>query len=290
MKDYSSFLNEFGNRLQEQMKKQGFTQEELASKLSEKYMDYNQDKEKYINRATIRSYIRGNTIPKGYELVLLAELLECDVNYLLGISKDASMDVESSHRYTNLNYTSVQSLHYHQEQADFINTMFENESFQDITNRINNIHLLRIVETGTENFLSSKILKRMENYYVNYTCSVQTQFDAEGFTDYLQKNFSYSNQDDICSLIQNSIHPNEFDNFLNCHEKIHKYWNHPITKSNSEKEAFAEFLTFLAENTFPYFSQITFRKIQEQKLLDIVDKEILDYIETKTKERLSSFR
>lgn len=32
MKDYYSFSNEFGNRLQEQMKKKGFTQEELAAK------------------------------------------------------------------------------------------------------------------------------------------------------------------------------------------------------------------------------------------------------------------
>ena len=166
MKEYYSFLNEFGNRLQGQMKKKGFTQEELAAKLSEKYMEYNINEEKYINRATIRSYIRGNTIPKGYELILLAELLECDVNYLLGISKNANMDVETAHQYTNLNYTSVQSLHYHPEQASFINTMFENESFQDITNRINNIHLLRIVETGIENYLSQKILKRMENYYI----------------------------------------------------------------------------------------------------------------------------
>ena len=253
-------------------------------------MEYNINEEKYINRATIRSYIRGNTIPKGYELILLAELLECDVNYLLGISKNANMDVETAHQYTNLNYTSVQSLHYHPEQASFINTMFENESFQDITNRINNIHLLRIVETGIENYLSQKILKRMENYYIAYTCSVQTQFDAEGFISYLQNNFKYSNQDDICSLIQNSIHPNEFENFLNCHEKINNYWNHPIPKSNSEKEAFVELLTFLGENTFSYFSQITFRKIQEQKLLDIVDKEILNYIDNKTKERLSLFK
>lgn len=290
MKDYYSFSNEFGNRLQEQMKKKGFTQEELAAKLSEKYMEYNINEEKYINRATIRSYIRGNTIPKGYELILLAELLECDVNYLLGISKNANMDVEIAHQYTNLNYTSVQSLHYHPEQASFINTMFENESFQDITNRINNIHLLRIVETGIENYLSQKILKRMENYYIAYTCSVQTQFDAEGFINYLQNNFKYSNQDDICSLIQNSIHPNEFENFLNCHEKINNYWNHPIPKSNSEKEAFVELLTFLGENTFSYFSQITFRKIQEQKLLDIVNKEILNYIDNKTKERLSLFK
>ena len=118
--------------------------------------------------------------------------------------------------------------------------MFENESFQDITNRINNIHLLRIVETGIENYLSQKILKRMENYYIAYTCSVQTQFDAEGFINYLQNNFKYSYQDDICSLIQNSIHPNEFENFLNCHEKINNYWNHPIPKSNSEKEAFVD--------------------------------------------------
>ena len=290
MKDYYSFSNEFGNRLQEQMKKKGFTQEELAAKLSEKYMEYNINEEKYINRATIRSYIRGNTIPKGYELILLAELLECDVNYLLGISKNANMDVETAHQYTNLNYTSVQSLHYHPKQASFINTMFENESFQDITNRINNIHLLRIVETGIENYLSQKILKRMENYYIAYTCSVQTQFDAEGFISYLQNNFKYSNQDDICSLIQNSIHPNEFENFLNCHEKINNYWNHPIPKSNSEKEAFVELLTFLGENTFSYFSQITFRKIQEQKLLDIVNKEILNYIDNKTKERLSLFK
>lgn len=290
MKDYYSFSNEFGNRLQEQMKKKGFTQEELAAKLSEKYMEYNINEEKYINRATIRSYIRGNTIPKGYELILLAELLECDVNYLLGISKNANIDVETAYQYTNLNYTSVQSLHYHPEQASFINTMFENESFQDITNRINNIHLLRIVETGIENYLSQKILKRMENYYIAYTCSVQTQFDAEGFINYLQNNFKYSNQDDICSLIQNSIHPNEFENFLNCHEIINNYWNHPIPKSNSEKEAFVELLTFLGENTFSYFSQITFRKIQEQKLLDIVNKEILNYIDNKTKERLSLFK
>ena len=27
-------------------------------------MEYNINEEKYINRATIRSYIRGNTIPK----------------------------------------------------------------------------------------------------------------------------------------------------------------------------------------------------------------------------------
>ena len=69
------------------------------------------------------------------------------------------MDVETAHQYTNLNYTSVQSLHYHPKEASFINTMFENESFQDITNRINNIHLLRIVETGIENYLSQKIIK-----------------------------------------------------------------------------------------------------------------------------------
>mgnify|MGYP000567986815 FL=1 len=93
-------------------------------------MEYNINEEKYINRATIRSYIRGNTIPKGYELILLAELLECDVNYLLGISKNANMDVETAHQYTNLNYTSVQSLHYHPKQASFINTMFENEPFR----------------------------------------------------------------------------------------------------------------------------------------------------------------
>ena len=61
-------------------------------------------------------------------------------------------------------------------------------------------------------------------------------------------------------------------------------------KSNSEKEAFVELLTFLGENTFSYFSQITFRKIQEQKLLDIVNKEILNYIDNKTKERLSLFK
>lgn len=35
MKEYYSFLNEFGNRLQGQMKKKEFTQEELAAKLSE---------------------------------------------------------------------------------------------------------------------------------------------------------------------------------------------------------------------------------------------------------------
>ena len=86
------------------------------------------------------------------------------------------------------------------------------------------------------------------------------------------------------------LNPNEFENFLNCHEKINNYWNHPIPKSNSEKEAFVELLTFLGENTFSYFSQITFRKIQEQKLLDIVNKEILNYIDNKTKERLSSFK
>ena len=92
-------------------------------------------------------------------------------------------------------------------------------------------------------------------------------------------------------LLENQYsNKNEFENFLNCHEKINNYWNHPIPKSNSEKEAFVELLTFLGENTFSYFSQITFRKIQEQKLLDIVNKEILNYIDNKTKERLSSFK
>ena len=97
----------------------------------------------------------------------------------------------------------------------------------------------------------------MENYYIAYTCSVQTQFDAEGFINYLQNNFKYSNQDDICSLIQNSIHPNEFENFLNCHEKSIIIGTILSQKVILKKKPLIELLTFTwRKHHFRNFSQI----------------------------------
>lgn len=277
MIDYSSFSNEFGNRLQKQMKKKGFTQEELAAKLSEKYMEINKCEEKYTNRATISSYLHGNTIPRGYELVLLAELLECDVNYLLGINDAPSQKVEMIKEYTYLDEENIELLSSNKDLANFTNDILKSHLLEEVLEKLNKIYRLECCKNIANHFLTNKSLKKLEKFYLEFLGTViSDEYNKYEFMLYLEKHLTFPSDLSAEEVIKSYILPGTIQTFYERYPNLKKDIDNPEYSEEIKKDRLYNILAIIS---FTYFSSSMSESVLIKTLYDLINTSTKKYLD-----------
>lgn len=86
----------FGNKIKNYRKANKITQQELANKLE-------------ISRSTLSYYERGEVEPNIYTLIKLSNIMNCSVDFLLGLNSNDSTTDHKSIELTNLSNDSINS-------------------------------------------------------------------------------------------------------------------------------------------------------------------------------------
>lgn len=97
--------SDFGVKIDDLMKKREIKPSKLPEKLEEVGVE--------VSLATTKKWRSGAAVPgKPSDLVALAELLDCDIDFLFGKSENVSGDRESASEYTRMSAEAVEAIRY----------------------------------------------------------------------------------------------------------------------------------------------------------------------------------
>lgn len=119
----------FGDRLREQMKRHGYTQQKLADEMN-------------VTLYTVRSWCQHYAIPSLPRLAELCRIFApCSLDYFLGNIEEPNYDIKFFSEYTGLTPEAVQKLHetknYREDEhavlSAFIQTMEQNPQYDEVS-------------------------------------------------------------------------------------------------------------------------------------------------------------
>lgn len=93
---------EIGYRLYDERKKHGYSQEKLAEMV-------------YVSRGAVSAWERGQYLPSTDKLLMLCELYDCDMDYLMGRIDESKHDLKFICEQTGLNEAAAKRLQAAQE-------------------------------------------------------------------------------------------------------------------------------------------------------------------------------
>ena len=149
---YDKRKKEIGHRIQDERKRLKLTQAELAAKIATI-----EQSPKVISQSTVASWENGTTIPPLGRLLVVSQIFDCDVSYLIGDISSRKWEHIDIRQYTGLTYGAINALHTAYQQGtshyaaiQLISYLTENIDFQELSEEILAISELssRTIETS----------------------------------------------------------------------------------------------------------------------------------------------
>lgn len=207
-----------------------------------------------VERRTVGSWESGKSIPSLENIIKICDLLDCQIDYLLGVSDISEIDPFAlANKYSDISVEIIKESSRNSRYRDFLNFFMKPDTCKEL---IDSFEAISWAEYWKEKQLSITNIKKeaiqeLENYFYEFCC--YTPYENDSLKEYKK-------------FLANKLP--KFDN--NKKIKFNKYLKTQIgTELLSEKnfdEAYPIFINYLAEQTYDIFRHNVIIRIKKENL------------------------
>lgn len=278
--DFNDIIDEIKERLREARINAGYTQEELAKGL-------------YVGRTAVTMWEKSDkkedgkkcgTLPSIDNMYRICNILNVDMDYLLGASDIKSQDTKTIAETLNIREETVNTLKYNFEYGAIIdNILDENivdvKILEEIQNRIKQIGRNFLLEEVLTTSFSSDFIKILRRYFNDfYFSTFPMDISEQSYAEFLKQKKPYQAKFDSNTFIEK--------NFL-CEGKNFIYNMYPNGKEDFEPlnpdEKYSVIIESVVAISYEYFLSLQTIELSKQRLTSmlatVIDKAIMQETE-----------
>ncbi len=125
--------------LEAALKRKGWTMKKLADEYDKKYPDKKTDRAAKTIYPTLLKWNSGKGNPTLNRLIRISDLLEVDIDFLLGRISEFTHAAQYIHDTTGLSHDAVEAiLHLNEANIESLNALLEDDSFEEVLSYIAN--------------------------------------------------------------------------------------------------------------------------------------------------------
>lgn len=271
---------EFGNRIATLRKKRWEQYIEFQDKSTNPYSQYayckSQDSfaEKFgLERRTIGKWELGTAVPSFEDVIRLCELLECNIDYLLG-KEDLTgfSSIALASHYSRIDKDIIEYAQKDDEYMDFINHFMKPSNCYDLIKLISLSEWKSFLSKSSLDELNGILKTTIENIFQQYLAFTPiTQYNKNSFKKYITTRLS---EDDI------SFKPQKLNDKIYIPACISKSRYEELGFSDSKTGNYNILINYLSDYSFEILLNKTMLEIQKDKIGKTFVQMINDYYST----------
>ena len=239
----------------------GYTQEKLAQELN------------FSDRNRISNWERdeSTTLPHLKDFCRLCKILECDPNYLLGISNDKSIKKAAIAEDLGISVESIDALRDSQLKGRFINSTLSSKHLDEALFKVSQLITHHNESIVLDSIFTTKGLEKLKNAFNKFRQETFAfDMDEETFAIYVQRAFPWNPEKQT------------FDELLRSVIKDERYYemvySNPIFPAQSDEERYATLMWDIAKTYFPRLLKRPIAELAEQDLTKLLMEIINEFI------------
>ena len=259
MKKYNFDVKLIKTRLKELRKSKKITQSKLAEEIY---------RATDTGRTAVTNWENTNcqTLPDIQTLMNICNVLNCDLDYLVGGSEIESQDFQTMSDALHISKESINTLTDNSDYGSFLDNIINNKVFEEVLKRAHQLALNKILNDVITTSFSPDFQKRIKDLFNKYYFSVfPFDMSQENFCKYIKNSIPYSEEFNPLKFIE--------DNFLEDGKMF-------IYNSNDEflllckSQQYEIIISSIADISYDYFISQNVVELSKQKL-DIMLSDLL---------------
>ena len=259
MKKYNFDVKLIKTRLKELRKSKKITQSKLAEEI---YRATDTGRTAVTNWENTKC----QTLPDLQTLMDICNVLECDLDYLVGGSKIESQDFQTMSDALHISKESINTLTDNSDYGSFLDNIINNKVFEEVLKRAHQLALNKILNDVITTSFSPDFQKRIKDLFNKYYFSVfPFDMSQENFCKYIKNSIPYSEEFNPLKFIEG--------NFLE-DGKMFIYNSNDEFLSLCKSQQYEIIISSIADISYDYFISQNVVELSKQKL-DIMLSDLL---------------
>lgn len=207
-----------------------------------------------VERRTIGNWEKGKSIPSLENIIKICDLLDCQIDYLLGVSDISEIDPFAlANKYSGISVEIIKESSRNSHYCDFLNFFMKPDTCKGL---IDSFEAISWAEYWKKNQLSitnikEEAIQELENYYYEFCC--YTPYENDSLKEY-KKFLAHK-----LPKIENNKKI-KFKKYL----KVQIYTE--LLSDKTFDEAYPIFIDYLAEQTYDLFRHNVIIQIKKENL------------------------
>ena len=259
MKKYNFDVKLIKTRLKELRKSKKITQSKLAEEIY---------RATDTGRTAVTNWENTNcqTLPDIQTLMNICNVLNCDLDYLVGGSEIESQDFQTMSDALHISKESINTLTDNSDYGSFLDNIINNKVFEEVLKRAHQLALNKILNDVITTSFSPDFQKRIKDWFNKYYFSVfPFDMSQENFCKYIKNSIPYSEEFNPLKFIE--------DNFLE-DGKMFIYNSNDEFLSLCKSQQYEIIISSIADISYDYFISQNVVELSKQKL-DIMLSDLL---------------
>lgn len=259
MKKYNFDVKLIKTRLKELRKSKKITQSKLAEEIY---------RATDTGRTAVTNWENTNcqTLPDIQTLMDICNVLNCDLDYLVGGSEIESQDFQTMSDALHISKESINTLTDNSDYGSFLDNIINNKVFEEVLKRAHQLALNKILNDVITTSFSPDFQKRIKDLFNKYYFSVfPFDMSQENFCKYIKNSIPYSEEFNSLKFIE--------DNFLE-DGKMFIYNSNDEFLSLCKSQQYEIIISSIADISYDYFISQNVVELSKQKL-DIMLSDLL---------------
>lgn len=259
MKKYNFDVKLIKTRLKELRKSKKITQSKLAEEIY---------RATDTGRTAVTNWENTNcqTLPDIQTLMDICNVLNCDLDYLVGGSEIESQDFQTMSDALHISKESINTLTDNSDYGSFLDNIINNKVFEEVLKRAHQLALNKILNDVITTSFSPDFQKRIKDWFNKYYFSVfPFDMSQENFCKYIKNSIPYSEEFNPLKFIE--------DNFLE-DGKMFIYNSNDEFLSLCKSQQYEIIISSIADISYDYFISQNVVELSKQKL-DIILSDLL---------------
>ena len=259
MKKYNFDVKLIKTRLKELRKSKKITQSKLAEEIY---------RATDTGRTAVTNWENTNcqTLPDIQTLMDICNVLNCDLDYLVGGSEIESQDFQTMSDALHISKESINTLTDNSDYGSFLDNIINNKVFEEVLKRAHQLALNKILNDVITTSFSPDFQKRIKDWFNKYYFSVfPFDMSQENFCKYIKNSIPYSEEFNPLKFIE--------DNFLE-DGKMFIYNSNDEFLSLCKSQQYEIIISSIADISYDYFISQNVVELSKQKL-DIMLSDLL---------------
>lgn len=259
MKKYNFDVKLIKTRLKELRKSKKITQSKLAEEI---YRATDTGRTAVTNWENTKC----QTLPDLQTLMDICNVLECDLDYLVGGSEIESQDFQTMSDALHISKESINTLTDNSDYGSFLDNIINNKVFEEVLKRAHQLALNKILNDVITTSFSPDFQKRIKDLFNKYYFSVfPFDMSQENFCKYIKNSIPYSEEFNPLKFIEG--------NFLE-DGKMFIYNSNDEFLSLCKSQQYEIIISSIADISYDYFISQNVVELSKQKL-DIMLSDLL---------------
>lgn len=281
-KKYSTNIMEIKERLKEERKNAGLTQRKLAEGI---HICRSGDNSSGRTTLTNWENLNNQTLPNLLSLIDICNLLEVDMDYILGASNIQSQDIKTIADTTHISQETVRTLQNNPEYGSFLDSFVNDDLLSEISTRIKqlgvNFVLEGVIKTSFTPHFINTIRRTFNNFYFT---TFPMDISSEKFVSYLTDKFPYSDKFNPDEFIENNfVDDGKLFVYNNCKNGKDEFY------SLHSYEKYKHIISSISEISYDYFMSLQNVELSKQRLNTMLSQIIDNAIEKERKKVEANF-